>query len=69
MSVGKTRDFKYGIKWNDRNVVEFLNNTGIITIICVFRGKSKIDHMGIDISWCCHWMPHSHWPQHNAIHK
>ena len=40
--VGRTHKFKCGIKWNDRHVVEFLNNTTINGIIHVFRGKSKI---------------------------
>ena len=40
--VGRTHEFKCGIKWNDQHVVEFLNNTTINGIIHVFRGKSKI---------------------------
>ena len=40
--VGRTHEFKCGIKWNDQHVVEFLNNTTINGIIHVFKGKSKI---------------------------
>ena len=42
MSEGTTHTLKCGLKWNDRYVIEFLNNTTINGIAYIFKGKSKI---------------------------